>query len=93
MVELPHALESVATMLPGSCTATVVIIPNLNYLSTRIAKAVTDKLKTKELEGLTSVVMVGGFSGSVHVQVHTLDLRRRSRLIPQDAAQGCFGVR
>eukprot|EP00903_Cladosiphon_okamuranus_P018735 g17245.t1 len=33
-----------------------------------IAAAVSEKLNLKELEGLTSVVMVGGFAGSVHVQ-------------------------
>ncbi|CBJ30720.1 Heat shock protein 70-putative [Ectocarpus siliculosus] len=34
----------------------------------RIAGAVSEKLKTEELRGLKSVVMVGGFAGSMHVQ-------------------------
>eukprot|EP00903_Cladosiphon_okamuranus_P015919 g14704.t1 len=33
-----------------------------------IARAVSEQLDMPHLEGLTSVVMVGGFSGSVHVQ-------------------------
>ncbi|CAM9720781.1 unnamed protein product [Pylaiella littoralis] len=34
----------------------------------KIAQAVSEQLDTPQLQGLTSVVMVGGFSGSVHVQ-------------------------
>lgn len=40
-----------------------------------IAKVVSEQLGMAHLQGLTSVVMVGGFSGSVHVQVR-VDLRR-----------------
>ncbi|CAM9721061.1 unnamed protein product [Pylaiella littoralis] len=34
----------------------------------KIAQAVSEQLDTPELQGITSIVMVGGFSGSVHVQ-------------------------
>lgn len=34
-----------------------------------IAEEVTQELEKPELQDLTSVVMVGGFSGSVHLQV------------------------
>lgn len=34
-----------------------------------IHQAVSEQLDTEHLQGVTSVVMVGGFSGSVHVQV------------------------
>lgn len=36
-----------------------------------IVEAVSEQLRMPHLQGLTSVVMVGGFSGSVHVQVRT----------------------
>lgn len=34
-----------------------------------IEQAVKQELEKPELQGLTSVVMVGGFSGSIHLQV------------------------
>lgn len=42
---------------------------HVSMIAPRIARAVTDELENPDLQGLTSVVMVGGFSGSVHLQV------------------------